>query len=226
MIETLARRSFLIASAAGLITAAYGGQASAQKTDSRPPSVDTSNSTEDARKSPPAAVRLNKLAPENQALKQQVGLWDVTETAWDAPGAAPVTTTGLVAERRVIGAMLQEILRPVSDVSGKDIKRIDYLTFNHVSGQWEYVSMDTRVDVALMPAWSFTRADADGKIVLLHEPFVIPGRGKTVTTEMLRMDTVITRQGPVRDMKEQHFVTTDGTGVVWLAHRYAYVRRP
>lgn len=228
MIDTLARRSFLIASAAGLIIAAYGGQASAQKTDSRPPSVDTSNSTENARKSPPAAVRLNELAPENQALKQQVGLWDVTETAWDVTETAwdaPVTTTGLVAERRVIGAMLQEILRPASDISGKDIKRIDYLTFNHVSGQWEYVSMDTRGDVSLMPARSFTRADADGKIVLLNEPFVIPGSGKEVTVQR-RMETVITRQGRDRDMKEQHFVTTDGTGAVWLAHRYAYVRRP
>ncbi len=225
MIDKLARRSFLIASAAGLITAVYGGQASAQKNESRPPSVDTSNSTEDAQKSP-AAVRLNKLAPENKALKQQVGRWDVTETAWNEPGAAPVTTTGLVAERRIIGAMLQEILHPASDVSGKDIKRIDYLTFNHVSGQWEYVSMDTRADVALMPARSFTRADADGKIVLLHEPFVIPGSGKNVTAELQRMDTVIMRQGPNRDMKEQHFVTSDGTGRVWLAHRYAYMRRP
>ena len=173
----------------------------------------------------PAAVQLNELAPENQALKQQVGIWDVTETSWDAPGAAPVTTTGLVAERRMVGAMLQEILRPMSDVSGKDIKRIEYLTFNNVSGQWEYVSMDTRADVALMPAKSFTRADADGKIVLLHEPFVIPGNGKNVTAEMRRMDTVITHQGPDRDMKEQHAVMSDGTGTVWLAHRYAYVRR-
>jgi hypothetical protein len=35
-------------------------------------------------------------------------LWDVTETVWDKPGGNPVTTTGLVAERRMIGSYLQE----------------------------------------------------------------------------------------------------------------------
>ena len=174
---------------------------------------------------PTAAAQTNELAPENQALAQRTGLWDVIETSWPAPGAAPVTTTGLVAERRKIGAILQEILRPAADIAGQDIKRIDYLTFNHLSGQWEYLSMDTRVDIALMPARSFTRADADGKIVLVHDPFVVPGAGKN-TMSLMRMNSVVSHQGPDRDMKEQHFVASDGTGTVWLAHRYAYTRRP
>ena len=203
-----------------LVTVCADGHQATRASVTTKPTADLARTQEPT----PAAMGLNELAPENQALKQQVGLWDVTETSWDAPGAAPVTTTGLVAERRMVGAMLQEILRSASDVAGKDIKRIDYLSFNHVSGQWEYVSMDTRNDVALMPAKSFTRADADGKIVLLHEPFVIPGSGKNVTAELRRMDTVITRQGPDRDMKEQHVVTSDGIGTVWLAHRYAYLR--
>ena len=35
-----------------------------------------------------------------------MGIWEVTETVWDSPNAAPVGTTGLVAERRMIGSLL------------------------------------------------------------------------------------------------------------------------
>lgn len=172
----------------------------------------------------PAAQRLNQLGPENEAMARLAGIWDVTETVWDAPGAAPATTTGLVAERLMIGSMLQEVLRPESDTSAPAIKRIDYLHFNRVEGRWDYVSMDTRAPVGIMPAWSFTRGDGSG-IVLLFQPFAIPGGGIEATGQMLRMDTVITRQGPDRDTKDQHFILADGTGTKWLAHRYAYARR-
>lgn len=173
---------------------------------------------------PSAAVRLNELGPENEAMAQRVGLWDVTETVWESPNAAPVSTTGLLAERRVIGSMLQEILRPTSDASGAAIKRMDYLTFNRVAGRWDYVSMDTRAPVGIMPAWSFTRGE-DARIVLTFQPFAIAGAGSDVTGQMLRMDTVLTYQSPDRDVKDQHFIMADGTGTMWLAHRYAYLRR-
>jgi hypothetical protein len=81
-----------------------------------------------------AAERMNELGPENAAMAAYVGLWDVTETVWDRPGSNPVTTTGLVAERRMIGSYLQEFIRPASDTSGQDIKRIDYLSFQRVVG--------------------------------------------------------------------------------------------
>ncbi len=173
---------------------------------------------------PSAAMRLNELGPENEAMAQRVGLWDVTETVWESPNAAPVSTTGLLAERRVIGSMLQEILRPTSDASGAAIKRMDYLTFNRVAGRWDYVSMDTRAPVGIMPAWSFTRGE-DARIVLTFQPFAIAGAGSDVTGQMLRMDTVVSHQGPDRDVKDQHFIMADGTGTMWLAHRYAYLRR-
>lgn len=111
---------------------------------------------------PTAAARLNELGPENQAMAQRAGLWDVTETVWDRPGAAPVTTTGLVAERRMIGSMFQEFLHPADDITGKDIKRIDYLHFNRVEGRWDYVSMDMRAPVGIMSAWSSERARTPG----------------------------------------------------------------
>lgn len=171
-----------------------------------------------------AAERLNELGPENAAMAAYAGLWDVSETVWDRPGGVPVTTTGLVAERRMIGSYLQEFIRPASDTSNQDIKRIDYLSFQRVEGRWKYVSIEMRAPVGIMPAFSFDRGDGAG-VLLVHEPFAITGGGSEVAGQMLRMNTIVTRDGPDRDVKNQHFILSDGDGTGWLAHRYAYVRR-
>jgi hypothetical protein len=177
-----------------------------------------------AQSGPSAAERMNELGAENQALVSRIGKWDVIETNWNAPGADPVVSTGLVAERQMVGSMLQEIIRRASDANGASIKRLDYLTFNRVEGRWQYVSMDTRSPVGIMPAWSFDRSYHAG-IVLEFAPFAVAGSGLDVTGRLLRMDRVITQQGLDQDRKDQHFVLADGTGTKWLAHRYAYVRR-
>ncbi len=178
-----------------------------------------------AQQAPSAATRLNELGPENSQMAFRVGIWDVTETVWGAPDAAPVVTTGLVAERRMMGSLLQEFIRPPADDAHKDIKRTDLLTFNRVEGRWDYVSFDTRAPVGLMPAWSSVRGDGT-TVELIFAPFAFVGTGTEVTGQMLRMEQVITYQGPDRDTKDQYFTLADGTGTKKLAHRYAYVRRP
>ena len=172
----------------------------------------------------PASGRLTEPGPENDAMAQRAGLWDMTETVWEAPGAAPVVTTGLVAERRVIGSALQEILRPEADTAGQNIGRIDYLRFNRVEGRWDYVSMDMRAPVGIMPAWSFERGTPD-RIDLTFQPFAVPAPGPGIVGQMLRMTQAITLQGSDQDMKEQYFLLADGTGTKWLAHKYEYKRR-
>ena len=72
-----------------------------------------------------AINRLNELGPEGQAIARGAGLWDMTETVWASPGAAPVTTTGLVAERRMMGSLLQEFVRPPADTAHEAISRTD-----------------------------------------------------------------------------------------------------
>lgn len=171
-----------------------------------------------------AADRMNELGPQNGALAKQAGLWDVTETVWANPGAAPISTTGLVAERRMIGSVLQEILHPASDRSGKSIKRIDYLTFNRVEARWDYVSMDMRAAVGIMSAWSFGHDPGD-RILVTFEPFAIAGGGTVVAGQMLRMNEIIAVHGSNQSTKDQHFILADAIGTSWLAHRYAYVRR-
>jgi hypothetical protein len=171
-----------------------------------------------------AMTRLNDLGPENAKIEGRVGLWDVTETVWAAPGVAPVTTTGLVAERTMMGQLFQEFIRPLADTSHKEIKRTDLLSFNRVEGRWEYVSFDTRAPVGLMTASSSSRGDGV-TIDLVFAPFAVAGAGTEVTGQMLRMEQVIKYQDADHDVKDQYFTMADGTGTRWLAHRYTYTRR-
>lgn len=171
-----------------------------------------------------SSITRNELGPENSALRSRIGRWDMTETVWNSPDASPITTTGLVADRKMMGSMLQELLRPAADASGGAVKRIDYLTFNRVEGRWEYVSMDLRAPVGIMTAQSLIRGHVT-KIEVTFQPFAIAGPGPGVTGQMLRMSETIVHDGPNRDTKLQYFEMADGSGTMWLAHRYAYVRR-
>lgn len=174
-----------------------------------------------AQEAPSAAARLNQLGPENEAMAQRVGLWDVTETLWASPGAAPVISTGAVAERRMVGSYLQEIVRSSSGI----ILRIDYIMFNRVIGRWDYVSMDTRAPVGIMPATSYGREE-DGRILVTFQPLVSVGTGPEATGQMLRLTEAVVTQDSDHDTKDQTFIVADGTGTAWLAHRYAYARQP
>ncbi len=171
-----------------------------------------------------ASARFNELGPEGKVIAQRAGLWDVTETFWASPKAAPVTTTGLVTERVMMGSLLQEFLRPPSDTAHKEIKRTDLLSYNRVEGRWDYVSFDTRAPVGLMPAWSSGPEDG-ATIDLIFAPFAVPGSGTEVTGQMLRMEQVIKYTDADHDEKDQYFTLADGTATKWLVRQYTYVRR-
>ena len=186
----------------------------------------SAQSTNPAGPSPTALItdRLNDLGPESQFIARRVGLWDLTETVWATPGASAQVTTGLVAERTMMGALLQEFLRPPLDTGRQRVARTDLLTYNRLEGRWNYASFDMRAPVGLMPAWSTGRGDG-ATIDLVFAPFSVPGPGKEVTGLLLRMEQTIRYQDADNDVKDQYFTMADGTGTKWLAHQYAYRRR-
>ena len=165
------------------------------------------------------------LGPEGLALAKRAGTWDVTFTNWEKPGAAPVTTGGLVAERRMIGPMLEEMLHTVPSSSVPAFTRVDDLTFNRIESRWDYMSMDTRAPVGLMPAWSLER-DPPERIFLSFQPFSTPGDGPNVTGQLLRMEEIITDADADHEVKDQYFLPANGAGTKWLAKRYSYTRKP
>ncbi|AXC11938.1 hypothetical protein ACPOL_2622 [Acidisarcina polymorpha] len=178
-----------------------------------------------AQQEKPTIASLNELGAEGSILAQRVGLWDVTETEWASPTAPPVTTKGLVAERVLMGTLLQEIIREPGAPTPKAVKRTDLLSYTRLQGRWGYVSFDTRAPVGLMPAWSAGRGGGS-TINLIFEPFAVPASGASVTGQLILMEQVIRFEGPDRDVKDQYFTPADGTGTKWLRHRYAYTRRP
>lgn len=203
----------LVLATTALLTAAVPGCAQEAKPAQKAASIQGA---------PPTTAHINELGLENGAIARAVGLWDVTETVWEKPGAAPVVTKDLVAERRMVGSMLEETLRSPSDPARP--LRVDYLSFNRVEGRWEYVSMDTRAAVGIMTAQSYDRGQP-GKIAIIFQPFAVPGPGPELAGQMLRMRQDIVTEGPGRDVKNQYFLMADGNGAEWLAHQYAYVRR-
>ncbi|MBR0655852.1 hypothetical protein [Plastoroseomonas arctica] len=176
-----------------------------------------------AQPAPSAEVRMNELGSENARLAQRIGTYDVVLTSWSAPGAEP-TTIRAVAERTTVGSILQEVITFPPGPPGSDFRRIDYLSFNRVEGRWKYVSMDARFPVGIMWATSFGRGQ-DGRFTVVFEPFALAGPGAGVTGQMVSMDQAVIELDADHDAKEQRFMLADGTGVMWLANRYAYTRR-
>lgn len=167
---------------------------------------------------------MNELGAENSRMARRAGIWDVIETTWASPEDTKPTTQKLVAERKMIGSFLQEIIAPTANAAPADIKRIDYLSFNRVEGRWKYVSMDTRAAVGMMPAAS----DEPGEnvtITFIFEPFAITGGGADVSGQMLRMKQIFIEQDADYDRKDQYFAPAGGDGKMRLGHRYEYARR-
>lgn len=173
---------------------------------------------------PRAITEMNAPGPEHQALATRAGTWDVVATFWPAPGSEPQVVRGLIAERVMIGPFLQETMRPAPETRIDPFTRIDYLGFDRVEGRWEYMSLDTRLPVGLMPAWSFD-AGTPERITMLFEPLAFVGFGDEVSGRMMRSDMTIVRKGQDHEVKEQRFIFADGRNQPYLAGRYEYTRR-
>jgi len=157
---------------------------------------------------------------ETSALSAQEGTWAVVETMWPSPDAAPQISKGLVADRRMVGNLLEETLH--SPGINRPL-RIDYLGYDAMAGQWRYVSIETRVPVAPMSASSFDRDPAD-RVTVRFDPFAAPPIGPGWAGRFLRMEEVIARDGSDHETKDQYFILADGTARRWLVHRYDYRR--
>jgi uncharacterized protein DUF1579 len=178
----------------------------------------------DRTKAASAIERMSEPGPEAEMLQQRAGTWDVDFTLWPSPGATPIVTRGLVAERTMIGLFLQEVMRPAPDSTVPAFRRLDYLSYDRVEGRWKYVSMDTRFPAGIMPAWSLG-GEVQGVITLQFEPLGFVGFGEQIEGRFVRSDMVITRAAADHEFKRQHFTMADGTGKTWLAVQYEYRRR-
>jgi hypothetical protein len=176
----------------------------------------------------PAAVsmsRMQELGDEGKQLENSVGEWDVVFSFWSAPDAEPIVTKGLIAERRMVGLYQQEIIQPGPEAKIADFRRMAYLTFSRVEGRWQFVSLDTRFPVGLMPAYSFGKQKTGEPLRLIFEPIAFAGMGQEVEGHMMRSNLLITRKNADHEIFQQYFIASDGSEREWLAVQYEYTRR-
>jgi hypothetical protein len=105
-----------------------------------------------------------------------------------------------------------------------DFRRLAYQYFSRVEGRWQYVSMDTRFPVGIMPAYSFA-TESDGKLTMEFESLAFVGFGPEVEGRMIRSNLEIVRDSDDHEFVRQYWVQADGTGRKWLAVEYEYTRR-
>ena len=174
---------------------------------------------------PSASERLNAPGPEAENLARMVGDWDVVMTFQVKPEAPATEIKGLVAHREMIGSHLQEIMQPERNSQVPNFRRISYLLFNRVEGRWQYVSLDTRFPVGIMPAESFDAGEDRDRIEMVFAPLGFAGLGPDVEGRMIRSNMVIRRIDADHDVAEQYWVAADGTSRRWRAVQYSYTRR-
>jgi hypothetical protein len=173
---------------------------------------------------PSAAERMQQSAAEEQQLKQRTGTWTVKATFRPTPDAKPMVTEQLVAERKMVGLYMQETMHPDAGTKMPDFSRVAYQYYSRVEGRWQYVSIDTRFPVGIMPAYSFAN-ESNGKLTLIFESLAFVGLGSDVEGRMIRSNLEIARESNDHEFVRQYWVQSDGTGRQWPAVEYEYTRR-
>ena len=171
-----------------------------------------------------AAAESGTAAARSDSLLSHTGAWRVEATVWETPDAAPQKTTGFVAERHMTGPYLEEIMTAAPGSSQKDFRRIAYLRYFAEQDRWQYVSLDGRFPVGVLPAWS-TGPVANGAISLRFVDPGFPGLGDLIERRIVGSDLVLTSDGPDHDISQQYWIDA-ATGRKWLGVQYDYWRQP
>src|SRR5215213_861732 len=154
---------------------------------------------------PSAAERMQQPGREEQQLEQRTGTWTVKTTFRPTPDAAPNVTEHLVADRKMVGLYMEEVMHPEAGTKLPDFKRVAYQYYSRVEGRWEYVSMDTRFPVGIMPAYSFA-SESDGKLTMEFASLAFVGLGHDVEGRMIRSNLEIARDGNDHEFVRQYWV--------------------
>lgn len=138
------------------------------------------------------------------------------------PDATPIVVRGLIAERAMIGLYLQERMEPNPGSDVPSFSRMEHLTFNSVEKRWQYVSLDTRAPIGLMPARSYGTGEGD-TIVVYFENSALAGFGPEFEGRLFHARHVTMRESDDRDVSRQYW--TRAGGPEWLAVEYEYTRK-
>lgn len=174
-------------------------------------------------RAPSAAQELLRPRAEDRSLMAETGTWDVTSTLVLTPDAKPIVSRGLIAERTMIGNYQQEVMKPAPGSGVPDFRRLAYLHYFRVEGCWQYVSMDTRFPVGIMPAKGCEKP-VNGVLTLTFDSLPFVGLGAEVEGRTINSNLQVMHDGPDHEFIRQYWTRADGTGRRWLAVQYEYRR--
>jgi hypothetical protein len=83
-------------------------------------------------------------------IREMSGTWRVEQRMWTDAGTQPLALPPAIARRRLVeGGFVEEIMEKLPQAEGDTFTRIAYLNFNAVTGQFEYVSLDSRLPLMM-----------------------------------------------------------------------------
>jgi hypothetical protein len=157
-------------------------------------------------------------------IASRTGIWRVNASVHETVSSEPIVETGFEATRRMIGPYLEERMGATPGSGWPDFDRIAYLRHFTDPCRWQYVLLDGRFPVGILPAWS-EGEEVDG---ILRLRYVEPGfarLGALIERRIVGTQLVITRDGTDHEIAEQYWKSADdGEAQPWVGVRYEYWR--
>lgn len=158
------------------------------------------------------------------ALGARVGTWRVQATILETADADPFIEEGLRATRRMCGPYLEESMGAAPGSGKPDFVRPVYLRHFAEQRRWQYVSLDGRFPIGVLPAWS-DGDEADGVLRMRYVEPGFDGLGELIERRIVGTEIVLTLDGPDHDMAEQYWKdVADPVATPWVGVRYDYWR--
>jgi hypothetical protein len=164
-------------------------------------------------------------------IREMSGTWRVEQRMWTGAGTQPLALPPAIARRRLVeGGFVEEIMEKLPQAEGDTFTRIAYLNFNALTGQFEYVSLDSRLPQMMTERSRAPDPGSDGKrtgtIVFVGDMFVAPQWGDAKNVAFTYWRTI----GPVemdRQLVQLYLTPIRGErSVEFLAFEYIYTRTP
>ena len=197
-------------------------------------------SSDDESKQMEALYNLGSPGEFHQRLEPLIGDWDVVMNIYPAAGAKPVTSSGMVSQKRWIlgNRQIQEEI-VAGTIGGMEHRKLTILGYNNVNGRYEFTTFDNLDTQAMSYHGS---PDATGTIITMTASYtqaayggLVTGDGvgrangakpnpkKTIVGIAFTVRDVLTIESDNRHTLQMYF--TPATGKETLTAEYIYTRQ-
>jgi hypothetical protein len=162
-------------------------------------------------------------------IREMPGTWRVEQRMWTTAGARPVLLPPAIARRQLLeGGFLEEMMEKSPGADGDTFTRVAYFNFNALTGQFEYVSLDSRAPLLMVERSRASEGGNNGSagtLALFGDVFVAPQWGDAKNAAFMYRLTI----GPIEhDRQVVGLYLTSlraERSAEFLAFEYVYTRQ-